>query len=78
MRYKDSKGNIDHISGANDSASMFVSLKVSDGWKRMSFEYTVDSASTDRSSDQFSIYANPVGDEGASYYIDNLVVTELK
>ena len=78
MRYSDSQGKTDHISGANDDASMGVSLKVSDGWKHVSFEYTVDAGSTLRDNDQFSVYANPVGEESANYYIDNIVVTELE
>lgn len=28
--------------------------------------------------DQFAVYANPVGEESANYYIDNIVVTELE
>lgn len=76
MRYNDSQGNVDHLYGASDG-EMGVGIKVSDGWKHISFEYQVDRESTDRTSDQFSIYSNPAGDEGVSYYIDNLVVTEL-
>lgn len=78
MRYSDSQGKTDHISGANDDASMGVSLKVSDGWKHVSFEYTIDENSTLRDNDQVAVYANPVGEESANYYIDNVVVTELE
>ena len=57
---------------------MGVSLKVSDGWKHVSFEYTIDENSTWRDNDQVAVYANPVGEESANYYIDNVVVTELE
>ena len=71
MRYTDSQGKVDHITKA-------LELTVADGWKHQSIEYTVDEGSMDRSNDQFSIYANPIGDLSINYYIDNVVVTELE
>mgnify|MGYP002576219601 FL=1 len=76
IRYLDSKGAIDHINGAQNG-SMLARIKVSDGWKHVSFEYTIDANSTDRANDQFTIYSNPLGEEGVSYYIDNLYVMEM-
>lgn len=76
IRYLDSKGAIDHINGAQNG-SMLARIKVSDGWKHVSFEYTIDANSTNRANDQFTIYSNPLGEEGVSYYIDNLYVMEM-
>ncbi len=72
MRYTDSEYKIDHITG------MSQTLSVADGWVHCSFEHTVDANSKDRSSDQFSIYANPVGESSVNYYIDNVVVTPVE
>lgn len=77
MRYLDASGKIDH-NGGPASGSMYTNIKVSDGWKLVSFTYTVPETSTSRTNDEFTIYSNPVGDLGTSYYIDNLVVTELE
>ena len=76
MRYLDAGGKIDH-NGGPASGSMYTSIKVSDGWKLVSFTYTVPATSTSRANDEFAIYSNPVGNLGTSYYIDNLTVTEL-
>ena len=72
MRYTDSEYKIDHLTG------MSQTLSVADGWVHCSFEHTVDANSKDRSSDQFSIYANPVGESSVNYYIDNVVVTPVE
>ena len=77
MCYLDASGKIDH-NGGPASGSMYTTIKVSDGWKLVSFTYTVPATSTSRANDEFAIYSNPVGNLGTSYYIDNLTVTELE
>ena len=70
MRHYDSKGKVDHVHGS-------VKSTVGGDWVHYSSEYTVPADSA-RGADQFSIYANPVGEESVSYYIDNLKVTEVE
>lgn len=48
------------------------------GWIHCECEYTVPADSTLRDSDEFTIYANPVGDLGANYQVKDIKVTEVK
>ncbi len=55
----------------------FVTVAPSDGWTHIELEYMIPEDATDRSKDQVSIFANPVSEQGVSYYVDNLFVTEI-
>ncbi len=69
--YADPAGSSDHVVAGKK-------VSVSDGWVHYECEYTVSTASANRANDEFTIYANPVGELGCDYQIDNVVVTEVK
>ena len=69
-RYSVVSGSTDHVLGD------VRRISVSDGWQHRTVEFTVPADSPDRGSDQFAIYANPIGENGANYYVDNIVITE--
>jgi len=80
---EDLKGEI-LVNGVYDDAaksdhvikSFPIALK--DGWVHCECTYTVAPTSTLRDKDEFTIYANPVGDISVLYQVDNVVVTEAK
>ena len=49
-----------------------VNYKMGDGWVHYEFEFTVNAESDLRNKDQMAFFANPVGDKGVGYYIDNV------
>ena len=69
--YLDADGKKDHVIKSFPTT-------VEGGWIHCECEYTVPANSTLRDSDEFSIYANPVGDLGANYQIKDVKVTEVK
>ena len=69
-RYSVVSGSTDHVLGD------VRTITVADGWQHRTVEFKVPDDSPDRGSDQFTIYANPVGEFGANYCIDNIVITE--
>ncbi len=79
FRYQGLDGKVDHINCADGGGSTGIELSVGDGWKHLSFEYTIPADGTvTRGADQFALYANPVDDaNGLNYYVDNIVVQEL-
>ncbi len=56
-----------------------VTFSTSDGWVKVKATFTVNTTSTQRESDELSIYANPLGDTenfiNYSYMVDNFVIT---
>ena len=52
-------------------------ITLADGWVDVSFEFTVDAESDDRSLDTFSFYADPKDGEEVGYYFDDIKVTEM-
>ncbi len=69
MQYKDDSGSVNHV-------VLSKKVTVEDGWVNFTKEFTVSEASTDRSADKFSIYAEPSSGVTVGYYIDNLIITK--
>ena len=69
--YLDAAGKKDHVIKS-------FPVTVEGGWIHCECEYTVPADSTLRDSDEFTIYANPVGDLGANYQVKDIKVTEVK
>ena len=67
--YRAADGKIDHNFPICEGQ-----ISPADGWKTYTFEFTVPADSAFRDRDQFTFYANPVGDEGVGYMFDNLTV----
>ena len=63
----------DHVSAPQ---STLVSSK--DGWVKAEATFTVSPKSDVRTDDQLAIYANPFGEKGVAFYIDNIVIEEVK
>ena len=79
MRYTDISGG--ELKGSVDHHKPFdMGMNTKDGWYHVSFTHTVAETSTDRSTDAFTIFANPQTNEDGtvnniSYMLDNIVVT---
>lgn len=58
------EGTTDHIAG--------TAVLKSGSWNTLTYTFTVDESSTDRSGDQFCFYADPVDDAPVHYLIDNI------
>ncbi|MBO4950159.1 MAG: S-layer homology domain-containing protein [Clostridia bacterium] len=74
FRYAD-KGafnDFDHVVPSTSNSS----ISVSDGWKHCSATFSTGKIDNHENS-EFSIYTNPNGEYGFSYYVDNIVVTEI-
>jgi len=71
FRYTDSGGKVDHVVKS-------TAVSDDDGWVHVSFTYTLGSISGEYVQGAFSLYSNPVKDLGVGYYLDNIVVTEVK
>ncbi len=75
FRYAD-KGafnDFDHVVSSTSNTA----ISVSDGWKHCSATFTTGKIDNHENS-EFSIYTNPAGEYGFSYYVDNIVVTEVE
>jgi hypothetical protein len=82
MRYTDLvngelKGSVDH------HKPFATGMNTKDGWKHVEFTHTIAVTSTDRSTDAFTIFANPQTNadgtiNNISYMIDNIVVTVVE
>ena len=75
FRYAD-KGafnDFDHVVPSTSNSS----ISVSDGWKHCSATFSTGKIDNHENS-EFSIYTNPNGEYGFSYYVDNIVVREIK
>lgn len=73
MQYLDASGTVDHLVKE-------LRISKSDGWVHYSARYTIDSASTNRGNDQFTIYSNPKGNNNekeTAYYLDNVRVVAV-
>lgn len=72
LRYADegALNNFDHLTNQN------TVIAISDGWKHCSVEYTTAKVDNNESA-EFTIYVNPVGEYGFSYYLDNIRVVEV-
>ena len=70
MRYFDANNKADHIAGR-------VKAVVGGEWVHYETEFTVPSDSR-RGTDQFTIYAEPIGEQSISYMLDNISVTEVE
>lgn len=68
MRYFDANGKADHIAAR-------IPVTVGNDWTHHASSYTVP-ADSRRGTDQFTVYAEPVGDKSVSFMIDNISVTE--
>ena len=62
--------------GKTDHNFLFTDKKIStnDGWQTYTFEFTIPEDTTFRDKDCFTFYANPIGDEGVGYMLDNIVI----
>ena len=69
--YADPGKSVDHV------VARFGDLSVGEGWKHVTYEFTVSVDSIDRSKDAFCLYADPIDDLGVGYYFDNVTVTEI-
>ncbi|MBR6290951.1 MAG: hypothetical protein IKR53_05855, partial [Clostridia bacterium] len=72
VRYQDSTAlnGKDHVLGQK-------ALRPSDGWAHVKYTFTVGVMDAEKNM-EFTIYANPVGDNAVTYMVDNVVVTEVK
>ena len=52
-------------------------ITVGEGWKHVSFEFTVSAESDSRSSDRVTFYADPNVGISAGYYFDNLTIEKI-
>jgi len=59
----------------NDHNVEVAKISTDTGWYHVTKEITINAASTDRSKDQFTIYANPIGELTVNYMLDNLKIT---
>jgi len=60
----------------NDHNSEVAKIGTASGWYHVKKEITINAASTDRSKDQFAIYANPTAEKlTVNYMLDNLKIT---
>ena len=67
------EASVDHV-----GMTQTKHVKVGDGWVRAEITFTVSEKSDIRHEDQFAVYANPVNDIGVAFYIDNIVIEEVK
>ena len=70
MRYADPSGSTDHVVSN-------VRFTKADGWVHYSGTATIKGTSADRSADQFAVFANPYGEYGVNYQIDNISFKEV-
>ncbi len=82
FRYTDEVNG--EIKGSADHHKPFdKKLSTSDGWYHVSFEHTINETSNDRSTDAFTLFANPQTNadgtiNNISYMVDNIVVTVVE
>ena len=69
MMYSDTKGT--------DKNHLVKQVYVMPKWSHAEFTFTVDENSDIRSDDMFSIFVNPLNEQGVGYYLDNITITEV-
>ena len=72
FQYNDPNGSSNHIVSGSSAT-----LSYERGWVHVSAKHTVSEGSVERNADRFTIYANPVGDVGVAFCLDNVVVKEV-
>lgn len=71
VRFKDPEKGVDHGQGSS------IITAYAGKWTHVEFEFTVPERTTDRSGDEFCIYADPVQDKGVGFYLDNVTMTAV-
>ena len=72
IRFKDPEKGVDHGQGGS------VIAAYAGKWTHAEFEFTVPERTTDRSGDEFCIYADPIQDKGIGFYLDNITLTAVE
>ncbi len=67
LRYTGNDGKYDHVLSS-------VSLTPNGDWVKVKAKHIVGGLSSEQQQNMFSVYANPIGDTGASFMIRNIVV----
>ncbi len=70
MQYSDTKGS--------DKNHLVKQVYIMPKWSHAEFTFTVDEESDIRSDDMFSIFVNPLEEQGVGYYLDNITITEVE
>lgn len=71
VQYNDPGSKTDHV-------VLSTPVKISDGWVHCQGKFIVSDASQTRGLDKFSIYSNPLTEDGIAFCLDNVVVTEVE